>query len=128
MMTPCPGTDQSVEYMTLKRHTWKADEYSIRIFPLNLQMGGPSRALYEPCQRLSPTRNILASLSSAPRSPSFASVTCFLSLFLQPLTSSTSVTLHINFCLCVSLDSKFFLSQNSSTKVAELRSSLAPVV
>ena len=57
-----------------------------------------------------------------------ASVTHFLSphspsgLLLPQLTSFNSMTFKINFCLYLSLDSEFFLIQNSSTKVLEARS------
>ena len=31
---PCPSTNQSLETMTLRRHTEKADKYSIKILPI----------------------------------------------------------------------------------------------
>ena len=36
LMTPCPGTDQSVETTTLEEHTWKTDECSAEIIPWDL--------------------------------------------------------------------------------------------
>ena len=41
LTTPCSGTDQSVEIVTLEGHTWRTDEYSAETLSWELQDSHP---------------------------------------------------------------------------------------
>ena len=119
-MIPCPGTDQSIETMTLKGHTWKAHEYFIGILPWDLQTNTlKMKDLVWFCIWSNSTH--LSTLFSYPfpffrcvflaflfllsfKDPSFANRLPLLPLWLSKLTFSYSLN----------LNSEFFPSQNQA--------------
>ena len=136
LMTSCPVTNQSVETMTTKGHPCKTDKYSIEIVhwdfhintlktedPVLLSLGSPSAFPHPFPQGASSSL-----LSSRLKEPSF----CFCNLFPETISSMA----HFYFydfpnkysVIVWVLALNFFLSQNSNTEVAGLRSHLIPPV